>query len=131
MKSVQLFFLVIALTLALSLFDNTYSQSVYFCEGVDDDGEPISESSVFTIPSNGGYLYVLVQLPYEIDCGEVGFEIYRNGKYDNTITMDTESNWSWFYKQITFYKSGKYDIEVYDYCNNEYVASGTVEINRD
>lgn len=131
MKSVQLFFFVIALTLALSLYDNTYSQSVYFCEGVDDDGEPISESSVFTIPANGGYLYVLVQLPYEIDCGEVGFEIYRNGKYDNTITMDTESNWSWFYKQITFYKSGKYDIEVYDYCNNEYVASGTVEINRD
>lgn len=131
MKTLKYLFSIVAILIAFALVDNTSAQSVYFCEGVDDDGEPISESSVFTIPSGGGYLNVLVQLPYEIDCGEVGFEIYRNGKYENTITIDTEYNWSWFYKQITFYKSGKYNIEVYDYCNNEYVASGTVEIERD
>lgn len=131
MKKLKLFFFAIVIIFAFSLLSKTYSQSIYFCEGVDDDGEPISESSVFTIPSEGGYLYVLVQLPYEIDCGEVGFEIYRNGKYENTIAMDTEYNWQWFYKQITFYKSGEYNIEVYDYCNNEYIASGTVEIERD
>ena len=131
MKQIKLFILAFVISIVSSLLSLSYSQTIYFCEGVDDDGEPINESSNFTIPEDGGYLYVLVQLPYEIDCGEVGFEIYRNGKYENTIAMDTEYNWSWFYKQITFYKSGKYNIEVYDYCNNEYVASGTVEIEKD
>ena len=131
MKQIKLFILAFVISIVSSLLSLSYSQTIYFCEGVDDDGEPINESSNFTIPEDGGYLYVLVQLPYEIDCGEVGFEIYRNGKYENTIAMDTEYNWSWFYKQITFYKSGKYNIEVYDYCNNEYVASGSVEIDKD
>ena len=131
MKVLRFFILLFVLTISVSLIDFSFSQSIYFCEGVENDGEPINESSVFTIPENGGYLYVLVQLPFEIDCGEVAIEIYRNGKYDNTINMDTEYNWTWFYKQITFYKSGEYNIEVYDYCNNEFIASGTVEINKD
>jgi hypothetical protein len=131
MKLIKLFILAFVISIVSSLLSLSYSQTIYFCEGVDDDGEPINESSNFTIPEDGGYLYVLVQLPYEIDCGEVGFEIYRNGKYDTTISMDTEYNWAWFYKQITFYKSGEYKIEVYDYCNNEYVASGSVEIDKD
>ena len=130
MKQIKLFILAFVISIVSSLLSLSYSQTIYFCEGVDDDGEPINESSTFTIPEDGGYLYVLVKLPFEIDCGEVGFEVYRNGKYDNTISMDTEYNWAWFYKQITFYKSGEYTIEVYDYCNNEYVASGSVEINK-
>jgi len=131
MKALRLLILAFVLSISFSFIDISYSQSIYFCEGVDDDGQPINESSVFTIPEDGGYLYVLVQLPFEIDCAEVGIEIYRNWKHDNTIDMDTENNWTWFYKQITFYKSGEYSIEIYDYCNNEFVASGTVEINKD
>lgn len=131
MKSFKYVLSIAALLFLFALSGNATAQVMYFCEGVDDDGEPINESSVFTIPENGGYLYVLVQLPYKIECGEVGFEVYRNGKYDNTIYMDTEFNWTWFYKQITFYKSGKYNIEVYDYCNNEVIASATVEIDKD
>jgi hypothetical protein len=131
MKAFQFAVIAFVLSISIGLLNQSYAQSIYFCEGVDDDGEPINESSKFTIPEEGGFLYVLVQLPYEIDCGEVGIEIYRNGKHDNTIDMDTEYNWTWFYKQITFYKSGKYNIEVYDYCNNEFVASGTVVIDKD
>jgi hypothetical protein len=41
-------------------------------------------------------------------------EEYRNGDYDNTIYQDTERDWVWFYKQITFYKPGNYSIDVYD-----------------
>jgi hypothetical protein len=131
MKALQFFIFIFVLSISFSLVNLTYSQSIYFCEGVDDDGEPINESSQFTIPEDGGFLYVLIKLPYEIDCSEVGIEIYRNGKHDNTIDMDTEYNWTWFYKQITFYKSGSYDIEIYDYCSNEVVASGSVEIDKD
>jgi hypothetical protein len=92
------------LPLLLFLFCVSASaQTIYFCEGVDDDGYPIREASSFTIPDNGGYLYVLVRLPYEVDCKSVKLEIYRNGDYDNTVYVDTENDWVWFGKQITCY----------------------------
>ena len=106
------------------------AQDIYFCEGVDDDGYPISESSSFTIPDDGGYLYVLVRLPYEVDCRSVTFEIYRNGDYDNTVYLDTEKDWVWFWKQITFYKRGTYKFYIYD-CYDELLTSGKVEIDFD
>jgi hypothetical protein len=110
------------------LFSSVSAQTIYFCEGVDDDGYPISEASSFTIPDEGGYLYVLVRLPYEIACESVRFEIYRNGEYDNTINLDTEDDWSWFWKQITFYKRGTYEFYVYD-CYDYELVTGKVKIN--
>ena len=112
----------------LLLFSSVSAQTIYFCEGVDDDGYPISEASSFTIPDEGGYLYVLVRLPYEIACESVRFEIYRNGEYDNTINLDTEDDWSWFWKQITFYKRGTYEFYVYD-CYDYELVTGKVKIN--
>lgn len=130
MKHTSLFFFAFSLFISLSIINQSYSQSIYFCEGVDDDGEPINESTRFTIPADGGYLYVLVQLPYEIDCSSVEIEIYRNDKYDNTISMDTKNNWTWFWKQITFYKSGEFTVDLYD-CNDDLVISGTVDIDKE
>ena len=109
------------------LFSSLNAQSIYFCEGVDDDGYPINDAELFSIPDDGGYLYVLVRLPFEIACDEVVFEIYRNGDYDNTVYLDTEDDWSWFWKKITFYKSGTYKFYVYD-CYDELLTSGRVEI---
>ncbi|MEJ5262701.1 MAG: hypothetical protein WHT45_08465 [Ignavibacterium sp.] len=130
MKNVNKFFFVL-LVLALStLIETTYSQSIYFCEGVDDDGEPINESSVFTIPNNGGYLYVLIQLPYAVNCRKVDLVIYRNGAYDNTIRIDTQKNWTWFWEKVTFYDDGDYDVYVYD-CNNYLLTDGSLEIEFD
>jgi len=106
------------------------AQTIYFCEGVDDDGYPISEASSFTIPDDGGYLYVLIRLPNEVDCKSVRFEIYRNGDYDNTVYVDTESDWVWFWKQITFYKRGTYKFYVYD-CDDYELVTGKVKIDFD
>lgn len=129
MKAFQFALIAFVLSISFGMFNQSYSQEVYFCEGVDADGNPIKASSNFTIPTNGGYLYVLVDLGYQVDCSSVDFEIYRNGKYDNTISMDTKSNWTWFWKQITFYKSGEFTIDVYD-CNDDLIVSGTVEIEK-
>lgn len=115
---------------ALTLFvlaNNLKAQTIYFAEDVDKDGYPISESRVFNISRDGGYLDILVRLPYEVNCRSVRYEIYRNGSYDNTITQDTERNWVWFWKQVTFYKPGTYDIDVYD-CYDYRLVSGTVTI---
>lgn len=127
MKSRSGIFQIIPILLLL-FFVSANAQSIYFCEGVDDNGYPINDASSFTISKDGGYLYVLVRLPYEIDCKSVRFEIYRNGQYDNTIYMDTEYDWVWFWKQITFYKRGSYEFYVYD-CYDYELVYGTLEIN--
>lgn len=129
MKSTYKYFLAGIFSLVLFL-SNVNAQDIYFCEGVDTDGYPITEASSFTIPEDGGYLYVLVRLPYEVDCRSVSFEIYRNGDYDNTVYLDTERNWVWFWKQITFYKRGTYKFYVYD-CYDDLLTSGSVQISYD
>jgi hypothetical protein len=130
MKIIQNLFLFLVLCFSIGFINPSFAQSIYFCEGVDDDGEPINESSVFTIPEDGGFLYVLVQLPYEINCHSVSLEIYRNDDYDNTITVDTKNNWTWFWKKINFYKSGEFTIDVYD-CNDDLIISGSLDIDKD
>ncbi len=127
MKNFRCFFFVLILLTFSGLFYQTYSQSIYFCEDVDEDGEPINESTVFTIPGSGGYLYVLIQLPYNVDCSSVDLEIYRNGKYDTTITINTEEDWNWFWKEVTFYKTGEYTVDVYD-CYDDFITSGSLKI---
>jgi len=128
MKSFLQFF---SLTLFLLLGTGiSYSQDIYFCEDVDKDGYPINDAASFTIPEDGGYLYVLVRLPYEVDCRSISLEIYRNGDYDNTVSVDTEKSWTWFWKQITFYKRGTYKFYVID-CYDDELTSGEVDIDYD
>jgi len=130
MKKVLLFVLLVVASMTLS--QSLKAQSLYFCESVDGDGYPVGESTVFTIPSAGGYLNVLVRLPYALDVYSVRYEIYKidsygNETYDNTIYQDTEKNWVWFWKQITFYKAGRYSVYVYD-SNNYLLTSGSIKI---
>lgn len=129
MKPALKFFSAVVIGFVLFL-STVKAQDIYFCEGVDDDGYPISEASSFTIPDDGGYLYVLIRLPNEVDCKSVRFEIYRNGDYDNTVYVDTENDWVWFWKQITFYKRGTYKFYVYD-CDDYELVTGKVKIDFD
>lgn len=123
-KLIAIAFLALAF---LAVSEKSNAQSIYFCEGVTSDGYATGESSVFNIGRDGGYLNVLVRLPYEVACRSVRFEIYRNGDYDNTIYLDTEKNWVWFYKEITFYKTGNFSVYVYD-CFDYLLTSGSVKI---
>lgn len=127
------FFLII-LTIVLSSFIITSAQTLYFCEGVEKGGKPITPSSSFTIASNGGYLYTLVQLGYEIGKDEVYYEIYRvdsKGKeiYDNTIYQEVDPKSLYFHKQISFFEPGKYNIYIYT-GDGVYLTSGSIKINR-
>lgn len=130
MKKFLLFVLLAVSFISVSSASN--AQSLYFCESVSSDGYPQGESSVFTIPSAGGYLNMLVRLPYTLDAYSVRYEIYKtdgyNETYDNTIYQDAERNWVWFWKQVTFYRTGTYNVYVYDDTNNLLLTSGTVQI---
>ena len=128
MKSLQYSLAFYSIFLVLTFFDNSSAQSIYFCEGVDDDGYPINESSTFTIPENGGYLYVLVRLPNKVNCRTVKLMIYNEDQeFENTITIDTEKNWTWFWKKISFYEEGEFIVDVWD-CNSEFLVTGYITI---
>ena len=124
----KLFALSLLAVALLVVAKTSYSQTMYFCESVDGDGYPVGESSVFNISSSGGYLDVLVRLPYELGTKSVSYEIYHDGVYDNTIYQDAQRNWAWFYKQITFYQSGSYQIYAVD-GNGQTLCSKTLTIN--
>lgn len=130
----KLFFITVLLSVLFlsGFYSEVKSQSLYFCEDVDSEGYPVSESSVFNISSKGGYLKFLVRLPYKISTSSVSYVIYKvdeygNEKYESTIYQDVESNWSWFWKEVTFYNSGVFNIAVYDGDNN-YLTSGQISI---
>ncbi|MBN2571971.1 MAG: hypothetical protein JXA68_07575 [Ignavibacteriales bacterium] len=115
------------------LADIISAQTIYFCEGVDDNGYPITESSTFYIDaSSGGYLYFLARIPYAIGCYEISYDIYKVDKYGNetyetTIYQDVQPSWTWFWKKVTFYEKGTYYIYLYDE-DSYLLASGTLYI---
>lgn len=107
-------------------------QEIYFCEGIGDNGQPVNPSSLFRIDKKGGYFYFLVKLPFEINCTQVDFKLYSIGSggsltYETTISTDTQNDWTWFWKKVTFYLPGSYQINAVD-CNGEVIVSGTVDI---
>ena len=111
-----------------------HGQSLYFCEDVDSNGYPENSSTVFTIPSAGGYFYFLVRMGDKARTTHIEYDIYevnRYGeeKYNTTVSQDIEYDWTYFYKQVTFYDAGKYKVYVYD--NEDYLlTSGTVEVEK-
>ena len=130
MKKLSLAAFIILAVFALSNITN--AQTLYFCEGVDDDGYPITESSVFRISTSGSYLYFLVRMPYEIECSSIRYEIYEvdydgTESYSSTIYQDVEYDWIWFWKKVTFYDAGFYNVYVYD-CNDYVLTSNTIRI---
>ena len=131
-KSFKIILIVFIALLNFCVADSGYSQSLQFCEDVSKEGVAISASSVFNISTKGGYLKCLTSLPYTIGTSSVSYEVYRidsdgNEIYDNTIYQDVDPSWTWFWKEITFYDEGRYNISVYDSDKN-YLASAQIRI---
>ncbi|MDD5361914.1 MAG: hypothetical protein PHN88_07255 [Ignavibacteria bacterium] len=128
----KLFFLFAFLGI-LSVFNSLNAQTLYFCEGVDKSGYPITESSTFNIPSGGGYFYFLVRLPYEVGCTSVSYDIYNVSRdysedFSTSIIQDgMGTDWVWFYKKVTFYDAGYYHVYVRD-CYGATLASAYVTV---
>lgn len=115
------------------LINISIAQSLFFCEGVDKDGNAITPTNLFTISAKGGYLYFLVDLGYEIGTDEVYYEIYRvdsKGKeiYEKTIYKDVDPKSKKFAHQIMFSSPGKYNIYVYK-GDGIYLTSNSLRIN--
>lgn len=88
-------FLLLNFGVLIILLNISIAQTLYFCEGVDKDGNAITPTTSFNISSKGGYLYFLVDLGFEVGTDEVYYEIYRvdtKGKeiYDKTIYKEVD-----------------------------------------
>jgi hypothetical protein len=130
MKKLALLFSIVALFIVVN---TAKSQTLYFCEGVDANGNPSGESSTFNIPRGGGFFYFLVKLPYTVECNEVYYDIYDvysdySENYNTSITQDgIEKSWVWFWKKVTFYTPGYYHVYVKD-CYGATLASSYLTI---
>ncbi len=119
--------------MSIGIAKSVNSQTLYFCEGVDDDGNAITESSTFTINSDGGYLYFLIKNTKAFNCTYLNYELFKindSGKevYNTVITQDgMEKNWTYAWKKVTFYQSGKYKVYVKD-CNSKTIATNKITI---
>lgn len=135
MRSIMKKILLLASLISTSiLLNNLFAQSLFFCEGVDKEGNAITPTNSFTISAKGGYLYFLVDVGYEIGSDEVYYEIYRvdsKGKeiYDKTIYKDVDPKSKKFAHQIMFSAPGKYNIYVYR-GDGIYLTSNSLRISQ-
>ena len=77
------------LFIALTFFifsENVFAQSLTFCEQVDKNGNPVSPSSVFNIGSSGGYLDMLVNIPFDLNCMSGNYNIYVYDSNNSLLT---------------------------------------------
>ena len=112
----RLFFLTAVLTLACHL---SFAQTLTFCESVDSVGNPKNTSSTFAIGSTGGFVNALVTLPNGVNSSFVTYDVFAvnengNEEYESTIRQTVQPDFTWFSKEITFHKTGKYNVYVYD-----------------
>jgi hypothetical protein len=130
--NLKLAVLLIVLTLALCKVNDVTAQSLQFCENVNSDGSAVSASTLFNIDQKGGTLKMLTTIPYRLGSTQVIYDIYRvdptgEEKYDNTIYQDADAEWTWFWKEVTFYSAGRFNVYVYDSDRN-FLTSGQVRI---
>jgi len=109
------------------------NSEVIFCEDVVD-GSPVNASSSFTIGEDGGYVQVQVDNGKPMKTTQLIVDVYKkssSGDYDKKIetkTYDIKATWDAPYFKYTFYKAGKYKLEIYNE-DDVYINSGYVTIN--
>jgi hypothetical protein len=104
---------------------------LYFCEEYKD-GKEIGVSDLFTIPSAGGYLTVMIKLDKPIGVGKVDLRISKKTggteKIIETIPFDVQPDWDYIhFDEITFHSSGMHRVTLLK-PDGTPVCSGDVEI---
>jgi hypothetical protein len=123
---------LLAFILVIGIKTST-SQKLTFCENVDPAGVVTGASEVFTIGTSGGYFQLLVNMPGEIASRHVLFDVYwidptsEKELFENSIRVPVDPTWTWFKKEVTFYKAGDYVVYVYN-DQDQLISAGKVKI---
>ncbi len=114
-------------------FSNSSAQKLTFCESVDMGGKVSGASDVFTVGTSGGYFQLLVNMPKEVSSRHVLFDVYwiepstQKEVFENSIRVPVDPKWTWFKKEVTFYKAGDYVVYVYN-DQDQLISAGKVKI---
>jgi len=113
----QKVFFLFAIFLFASII--SFSQTITFCESVDSAGNAKNVSSTFAIGANGGFINALVTLSNGINSNFVTYDVFavnedKSEEYESTIRQTIQPDFTWFSKEITFHKTGRYNVYVYD-----------------
>jgi len=112
---------------------NLSAQKVTFCENVDPNGKVTGASEVFTIGNSGGYFQLMVRMPEQVNSRFALFDVYwvnpitQKETFENSIRVPVDPTWTWFKKEVTFYKGGDYVVYVYN-DQDHLVSAGKVKI---
>lgn len=96
------------------------AQKMTFCESVSTEGQIISPSDFFTISKKGGFLKIHVQLARALNSDKVLFDLFyiepETGKedYENSFRLNAQADWTWFSKEVIFFREGEYIVYAYD-----------------
>lgn len=104
---------------------------LYFCEEYRN-GKEIGVSDVFTIPSSGGYLTVMIKLDEPIGVGKVDLRISKktggSEKIVETIPFDVQPDWDYIhFDEITFKSAGLHRVTLLK-PDGTPIASGDITI---
>lgn len=109
-----------------------FSQSMFFCEKVTQDGKPEKPSHIFRIGRDGGFFQFLAILDKPVSTSEVKIDIFKvdeNGKelFDATINVKVQPEWVWFSKEVNFFKAGDYTVYAYS-AEDKLLCTGMVKV---
>ena len=104
---------------------------LYFCEEYKN-GKEIGVSDVFTIPSGGGYLTVMIKLDEPIGVGKVDLRISKKTggteKIIETIPFDVQPDWDYIhFDEVTFKSAGMHRVTLMK-ADGTPIASGDIQI---
>jgi hypothetical protein len=104
---------------------------LYFCEEYKN-GKEIGVSDVFTIPSGGGYLTVMIKLDDPIGVGKVDLRISKKTggteKIVETIPFDVQPDWDYIhFDEVTFKSAGMHRVTLMK-ADGTPIASGDIQI---
>jgi len=104
---------------------------LYFCEEYKN-GKEIGVSDVFTIPSGGGYLTVMIKLDEPIGVGKVDLRISKKTggteKIVETIPFDVQPDWDYIhFDEVTFKSAGMHRVTLMK-ADGSPIASGDIQI---
>lgn len=106
--------------------------SVVFCEGVEEKtGEAKTPSSIFTISSSGGFVYVLIKHKKPFKTTEMIIDVWKGtdyGDFVETKEITIEENWQYTFFKYTFYTAGKYKFSVFN-KDQTFIEAGYVTID--
>jgi hypothetical protein len=128
---VKLLFVFSFLTV-LFLSGNINAQSMTFSTGVGSDcaATNLGSSFAITAPDTSVLVYAIVNLTTDTpEATSVKFEIYKDGGYEFSSTIDLPAKTNCYYIDLLLFKPGAWTVKAVDASGN-LVAEGTVNITQ-